>query len=48
MEKISKCCGVKRKLIDNWASNHDEEDIRFSYVCSSCEKEFTEKQYGNK
>lgn len=48
MKKISECCEKNRILIDNLASGKNEEDVRFTYVCSNCGKEFIEKQNGNK
>ena len=48
MKKISQCCKAKRKIYDNWSSDRKEEDVRFTYVCSNCKKEFIEKQNGNK
>lgn len=40
MEQLSKCCGKKSKIIDNWASTNDRDDVRFTYVCSECGKDF--------
>ena len=44
MEKLSRCCGAKRKVFDNWASTNDRDDVRFSYVCSECGKDFVEQK----
>lgn len=43
MEQISRCCGAKRKIVDNWLTDHYDEDVRFTYVCSNCEKDFEPK-----
>lgn len=40
MEQKSKCCGAKKMIKDNWASNKPDADIRFLGVCSNCKNEF--------
>lgn len=44
MEKLSRCCGLKRVVVDTWASHSPSEDVRFIAVCSGCGNDFSERE----